>query len=206
MKSTVLVQRQLLGGHVSQNNQTEMLSATDLVKIGNRWRVANNMQPFDMSQWLQNKATKEFIKELELKYGVGNIKKAARGRGKHTWVHPLLFIDMALAINPRLKVEVYEWLFDQLIKYRNESGDSYKKMCGALFARARNHVHFYKYVQDVAKKIKLACNVSDWNTASESALKTRDKLHNDIALLADVLNSNDQAVRIAIKKEKGIDL
>jgi hypothetical protein len=32
-----------------------------------------------------------------------------------------------------LKIEVYSWLFDKLIKYRNNSGDSYKKMAGALF-------------------------------------------------------------------------
>lgn len=206
MKSTVLVQRSLLGGSVSQNNQTEMLSATDLVKIGNKWRMVNELQPFDMSAWFQNKSTKEFMSELESRFGKGNVKKAGRGRGKHTWVHPLLFIDMALAINPRLKLEVYEWMFDQLIKYRNESGDSYKKMCGALYGRTKNHVSFYKYVQDVAGKIKLACNVKDWNAATEDQLKKRDKLHNDIALLADVLNNNDQAVRIAIKKEVGIDV
>lgn len=206
MKSTVLVQRSLLGGSVSQNNQTEMLSATDLVRIGNSWRMVNKMQAFDMSAWFQNKSTKEFMGELESRFGKGNVKKAGRGRGKHTWVHPLLFIDMALAINPKLKLEVYEWMFDQLIKYRNESGDSYKKMCGALYGRAKNHVSFYKYVQDVAVKIKMACNVKDWNTATEEQLKARDKLHNDIALLADVLNNNDQAVRIAIKKEMGVDV
>ena len=200
MKTAVLVQRGLLGGNVSQNSKTEMFSATDLVRIGNKWRMANEFPKFDMSAWFQNKATKDFIDELEIKYGKGSIKKSGRGRGNHTWVHPLLFIDMALAINPRLKVEVYEWLFDQLIKYRNDSGDSYKKMCGSLFTRSRNKSEFYNYVQDVAKKIKLACHVTDWNNATEDQLKLRDKLHNDIALLADVLNSNDEAVRIAIVK------
>ena len=29
-----------------------------------------------------------------------------------------LFLDLALAINPKLKVEVYEWLFDKLLEYR----------------------------------------------------------------------------------------
>tara|TARA_R110000851_G_C13040252_1_gene562087 strand:- start:372 stop:983 length:612 start_codon:yes stop_codon:yes gene_type:complete len=200
MKSVVLIQRDLLGGTVSQNNQTEMFSATDLVRIGNKWRIANEMQGFDMSAWFQTKGTKEFMTELEGKFGTGEVKKAARGRGKHTWVHPLLFIDMALAINPRLKVEVYEWLFDQLIKYRNESGDSYKAMCGCLFAHAKNKVHFYQYVQEVAKKIKMACCVTDWNEANEDQLRLRDKLHNNIGLLADVLNNNDEAVRLAILK------
>jgi len=200
MKTTVLVKRALLGGEVAQNNQTEMFSATDLVRIGNKWRISNEMQPFDMTAWFANKSTKEFVVELEGRFGKGEVKKSGRGRGKHTWVHPLLFIDMALAINPKLKVEVYEWMFDQLIKYRNDSGDSYKKMCGALFARSRSKTAFYQYAQDVARKIKLACGVTDWNQATEEQLRLRDKLHNDIALLADVLNNNDEAVRLAIIK------
>ena len=200
MKSTVLVQRALLGGSVAQNNQTEMFSATDLVRVGNKWRMINEMAHFDMTAWFANKGTQEFIAELEERFGKGNVKKSGRGRGNHTWVHPLLFIDMALAINPRLKVEVYEWMFDQLIKYRNESGDSYKKMCGALYVRAGRKDRFNQTVQDVANKIKMACGVTDWNEASEAQLKMRDKLHNDIALLADVLNNNDEAVRLAILK------
>jgi hypothetical protein len=206
MKTAVLVKRTLLGGEVSQHSQTEMFSATDLVKIGNKWRIINDMPPFDMASWMSNKSTKEFISELENRFGKGEVKKSARGRGHHTWVHPLLFIDMALAINPKLKVEVYEWMFDQLIKYRNESGDSYKKMCGALFVRAGRKDRFNQTVQDVAKKIKVCCGVSDWNSASEDQLKMRDKLHNDIALLADVLNDNDQAIRIAILKTKEASL
>ena len=200
MKTAVVMKRDLLGGQVSQNSKTGMLSTTDLVKIGNKWRVANELPMFTMKSWLANKSTKEFIDELESKYGKGNVKKSARGKGTHTWFHPLLFIDMALAINPKLKVEVYEWLFDHLIKNRNKSGDSYSMMCGVLYKRAKNKVHFYQYVQDVARKIKVACHVSSWQEATEDQLDLRHKLHNDIALLADVMNNNDEAVRIALTK------
>ena len=198
MKTAVIMKRNLLGGEISQHSKSEMFSATDLVKIGNKWRIANDLDPFTMKSWLQNKSTKEFIVELEGKYG--KVKMASRGKGGHTWMHPLLFIDMALAISPKIKLEAYEWLFDNLIRFRNESGDSYRAMCGVLFARARNKAHFYQYVQEVARKVKLTCNVTDWNQASEDQLKLRDKLHNNIALLADVLNNNDEAVRIAIVK------
>lgn len=198
METTVIMKRDLLGCQVSQNSKNEFLSATDLAKAGNKWRIANDLPQFNMNDWFANKSTKEFMAELENRFG--QIKINSRGKNSHTWVHPLLFIDMALAISPTLKIEVYGWLFDQLIKSRNDSGDSYKKMCGCLFARAGNKAHFYQYVQDVASKIKLACKVKDWQTASEDQLKLRDKLHNDIALLADVLNNNDQAVRLAILK------
>lgn len=201
MKTEVIMKRQLFGVEVSQKSKSEMLSGTDLVRAGNKWRRSNNMSDFNLSQWLSKASTNDFIAEIKSKYKNPLIK--GRGRSAHTWMHPLLFIDCALAISPKLKLETYEWLFDNLIKFRNESGDSYKVMCGALYVRASNKVNFHSYVSDVAKKIKLACHVSSWESATVDQLEMRKKLHNDIALLADVLNNNDQAVRLAITKLKG---
>jgi len=198
MKTEVIMKRRLFGNEISQKSQSEMFSATDLVKAGNMWRIVNGLSPFDAKAWFKNKSTSEFIAELEIKYG--KVKVSGRGKGSHTWVHPLLFIDMALAINPKLKVEVYEWLFDNLIKFRNESGDSYKKMCGNLYANQGDKRNFPAFVSDVANKVKLACRVNDWNKATEEQLNKRDKIHNNIALLSDVLRNNDQAVRIGILK------
>jgi hypothetical protein len=198
MKTEVIMKRRLFGNEISQKSQSEMFSATDLVKAGNMWRIANGLSPFDSKAWFKNKSTTEFVSELEIKYG--KVKVSGRGKGSHTWVHPLLFIDMALAINPKLKVEVYEWLFDNLIKFRNESGDSYKKMCGNLYANQGDKRNFPAFVSDVANKVKLACRVNDWNKATEDQLNKRDKIHNNIALLSDVLRNNDQAVRIGILK------
>lgn len=149
--------------------------------------------------YFKQKNVKEFIKELENKYG--KIKISGLGRGNHTWVHPLIFVDIALWINPKLKLEVYEWLFDNLIKYRNNSGDSFKKMCGALFLRA-NKSYYVKDIQKLCKLIQVECGVSDWNAASENQLKLRDRIHDNIALLASVLNNNKEAIRIGILKAK----
>jgi hypothetical protein len=155
------------------------------------------MQPFNMKAWLQQKATKEFIAKLESQFG--EILISGRGRGNHTWVHPFLFIDMALAISPTLKIEVYSWLYDHLLKYRNDSGDSYKKMSGALYSSYPNKRDFPQYITKVAEQIKYACNVSDWQEAGEDCLKRRDRIHESIALLCDVLPVDD-AVRIGIDK------
>lgn len=205
MKTSVIMKRELFGSEISQHSKTEMFSATDLVKVGNKWRLLNDLEPFSMKSWLHNKGTKEFISELEEKYGAGNVKKMARGKGHHTWFHPLLFIDMALAISPKLKIETYEWMFDHLIKCRNESGDSYNLMCGALYKRHTNKSTFHKYITEVAKNIKCLCKVSDWQTANEKQLKARDDIHKEIALLCDVLQDSDLAVRIAFARVIGIE-
>ena len=197
MKTEVVMKRELFGREISQKSQTEYFSATDLVKAGNIWRITNGLQPFDMNVWFNLKSTKEFLASLEYRYGI--VKISGRGRGKHTWVHPFLFIDMALAISPELKIEVYSWLYDHLLKYRNESGDSYKKMSGALMIATKNKHDVQQNIISTAEQIRVSLGVKDWQSATEKQLKTRDRIHENIALLLDVLPIQD-AVRIGIKK------
>lgn len=198
MKTQVIMKRELFGNEISQQSKTEFFSATDMVKAGNKWRISNEMQPFDMTEWFRNKGTKEFMGELEKTYG--KVKVSGRGRGSHTWVHPLLFLDMALAINPKLKIEVYEWLYDSLLKNRNESGDSYKRMTGALYCNETNKQSFYGKMTRLAKLIRNECGVNNWQEATESQLKLRDKIHHNIELIANVMRDNNQAVRLGIKE------
>lgn len=192
------MKRELFGCEISQQSKTEFFSATELVNAGNKWRLANGYKEFNLSQYLKSKSFVEFKDELTLKYG--NVVSSSRGRLSNTWVHPLLFIDIALAINPKLKVEIYEWLFDNLIKFRNDSGDSYKEMAAAIYVRYPNKKDFPSYIQRVANYIKSEIKVSDWQTATEYQLKKRDIIHNSIRMLCNVLNDTDQAVRIGVKE------
>lgn len=197
MKTEVVMKRELFGKDISQKSQSEYFSATDLVNAGNRWRVVNGLSLFNLAMWLKKESTLEFTKELEKQFGQVVVK--GRGRNSATWVHPFLFIDIALAISPTLKIEVYAWLYDHLLKYRNNSGDSYKKMAGSLFIKHKNKSEFPKYIMTVANKIKIELKVADWNSASEDDLAKRDRIHENIALLCDVLPI-DEAVRLGIRK------
>jgi len=200
MKTEVVMKRELFGQEVSQKSKSEFFSATELVSAGNKWRGANGYSAFNLAMWLKGKGTAEFVQELNNKYG----KAITTGRGKFagTWVHPLLFIDLALAINPKLKIEVYEWLFDHLVKERNASGDSYKEMCGRLYVRHQNKREFPSFVAGVAHQIKNRCGVLDWQKATEEQLSLRNKIHYDIALLSDALNNNAEAVRLAMLRNE----
>lgn len=198
MKTEVTMKREIFGKEIKQKSKSEFFSATDLERAGNVWRATNGLSLFDMKKWFQTKGSKEFISALEKKYGTAKI--SGRGRGNHTWVHPFLFIDMALAISPELKIEVYSWLYDSLLKYRNFSGDSYKKMSGALYLNSSNKSEYSKDVQVYAYRIKRACEVLNWETATEKQLELRDRIHENISLLCDILNNNNDAVRIGIRK------
>lgn len=198
VETEVIMQRELLGAKIAQKSKSEYFSATDLVKVANKIRRLNDQPEFNFSAWLGTKQTKEFLEELEKKYGRVIVKGG--GKGKHTWVHPLLFIDLALAVSPRLKIEVYEWLFDHLIRHRNNSGDSYKRMCGALYVRHKNKRTFQDNIKKLAHRIQRRCKVSDWQCATEEQLALRDRIHEDIALLSDAMNNNKEAIRIVFAR------
>ena len=108
MKTEVTMKRELWGCQISQKSKTEFFSATDLVLAGNKWRVENDLPFFNLNEWLRLKSTKEFTSMLEQEYG--KIKINSSGKGRHTWVHPFLFIKIALAINTKLEIKVYKWL------------------------------------------------------------------------------------------------
>ena len=196
MITEVNMERKLFGETVSQKSKSEFLSATELVKAGNKWRFSNDRPLFNFHAWLNTEATKTFIAELEVEFG------KVVSKGKQTWVHPFLFIDLALAISPKLKVETYKWMHDQLLANRNNSGDSYKCMSGALYAHQGIKAEFPIFIRAVAKEIRVACNVSDWQSASEEQLKKRNKIHNDITLLANVLRRNNDAVRLGLQQNR----
>lgn len=198
MKTEVVLSRPFMGSFIEQKSKSGMFNVTSLVKIANIKRKELDKPSFNLSAYFKQKSTIEFIEELQKENERVLIK--GRGRNSKTWVHPLIFIDIALSINSKLKVEVYKWLYDELLKYRNDSGDSYKKMAGSLYENITNKREFHNYIQKVAKYIKKECKVSHWNNATSNQLFLRDKIHENISLLSTVLKSTDQAVRIGVLK------
>ncbi len=201
MQTEVVMKRELLGKTIRQRSKSEHLSGTDLVAVGNKWRSDRGLSAFNMSVWLKSASTLDFIAELQ-KDSEEKVVIIGRGRNGGTWLHPLLFIDMALSIHPKLKVEMYSWLKDSLLEERNNSGDSYKLMTGALYLNHHNKARFGKYIAGVAKKIREHCGLSgdnaDWQDASAKQLKERDTVQTMIARIADNIRDNDTAVRIAL--------
>ena len=202
MEKEIIIKHKLFNEDISQNCKSEYFSATDLIRAGNIWRSKNDLDLFNLANWLRSKSAKVFIKSLEESFG--KVKIDSKGKGYHTWVHPFLFIDIALAINPKLKVEVYSWLFDYLLNYnKKERNSAYKKVCGALFYNSSSKSEFPKYIITVNNILKTECKVKDWQTANQNQLKLRDRIHENIALFCDVLKDNKQAVKLGILKAVG---
>jgi hypothetical protein len=207
MKTEVLMKRKLLGVEISQRSKSEFLSATDLMSAGNLSRVTEGLKLVDISQYFKQEKTKEFITELEKEYG--QVKISARGRGQQTWVHPLVFMDMALWLSPKLKIHVYKWLQDNLLTYRNNSGDSFKKMAGAIYMNPNfNKWNFQQTIRTVSNRVAIECGVTGnedrWQKANEEQLKLRDKMQEYIAFACDLTTNLEDAIEIGIRKAKEI--
>lgn len=198
MKTNVLMERKIFGSIIKQRSDNGFFSLTDMEKAGNAYRISNGMNAIRLSTYFAKEETKDFIKEIENRYGVA--KMATRGRYSNTWGHSLLFIDFALTLHPKLKVEAYDWIKDELIKYRNDSGDSYKNMCGAIITRLSNKSNFRQYVRKVAILVRIACKVKSWETASEDQLKLRDRIQDVMTLYTKVIKNPNECLRLAIKE------
>jgi len=202
METNALVTRKLFGREIRQRTDTEFLCVNDLLAVGNQWRSNNGMPTFTYSQWENSISTKEFLLAAEAKYG--KIKITSFGRNGKTWVHPVVFMDIALSISPECKVEVFEWLYDNLVKLRTDSGDSFKKMSGALYTIASDKNRFQKNMVKLCLRIKEECGVKDWGLATKDQIALRDKIHNNIALLCNVLKKSADAIDLGIAESKGL--
>lgn len=129
---------------VIQRTKDGMFNATDLIKQWNQ-HVENqkklNTQNFgylkkkDLDDYFNNKSTKEFIEALVIEENLSTTKMAylkSRGNNGGTWMHPILFIDFAMWLNPKFKVKVIKFVYDEMIKYRNEAGDAYRELSQAI--------------------------------------------------------------------------
>ncbi|MCF7886353.1 MAG: KilA-N domain-containing protein [Candidatus Marinimicrobia bacterium] len=122
----------------------------------------------------------------ETKTGQVGIKKKAyekaRGRNGGTWLHPYLFLDFAMWLSPEFKYQAIKWIYDNLVKFRVQSGDHFKDMCKAI---AKNYYdrfdkkpprEIYKAEALEIKKLVGLDEGQDWNNATEKQLKLRDRL------------------------------
>lgn len=144
MKTNQIMKRPMGEFVVEQRTKDTFFNATELLKAWNDAvdkgiiEGAENPKRKEMKEYLSNKSTKEFLKALakeENLHGDNSpyvVSKARSDRGGGTWMHPLMFIDFAMWLNPAFKVKVLKFVSDQMLYYRNEAGDAYKVLSSAV--------------------------------------------------------------------------
>lgn len=142
------MQRQFNGLPIRQNSKTGFLNLNDLL---NCYLKDVPKSPKKIDKYLTLNQTKEFaetIRESQLEAINQNTQKKGdlisplveplevmetkRGKNGGTWVHPYLFLDFAMWLNPKFKLWAMSIIEDKLIELRNEAGDRFKEMNQAL--------------------------------------------------------------------------
>lgn len=116
---------------VVQRTRDGYFNASHLLK---QWNESTGMQK-QMSHYTSAASTNEFIKALVDEEGLKErdcVLIQKRGKNGGTYMHPLLFLDFAMWIDPSFKVKVLKFVYDEMIRYRNEAGDAYKELGGAI--------------------------------------------------------------------------
>lgn len=185
MKTNVVMVRQLEGFEIHQRTKDGYFNANVLLNAWNKKTGANK----EIKDFMRNQSTQEFIEEIAFQENLHGEKspyvtsRARADRGGGTWMHPLLFIDFAMWLNPRFKYHVLKFVYDNLIQFRNDSGDGYIKMCEAIYSRFNNSQRsFQEFIKGFAAGIKQACGVKDWEHATEAQLAKRQRIH-DVAFM-----------------------
>ena len=137
MKTNQIMTRPMGNFHVEQRTKDGYFNATSFVKQWNlHTQNSGDVKKKEIKDYLDNKATKEFLSALIQEENLnGENSPYLTSRGKYsggTWMHPIMFIDFAMWLNPAFKVKVIKFVYDQMLKYRNDAGDAYRELSSAI--------------------------------------------------------------------------
>lgn len=116
--------------NILQRTGDGYFNATELLK---QWNKSLGMKK-ELKHYFENNSSKELIDtivEEENLNGRQSAYLATRGKNGGTWMHPILFVDFAMWINPKFRYHVLKFVQDQLIKYRHLAGDNFKGLMTA---------------------------------------------------------------------------
>lgn len=134
MKTNQLMTRKIGDYEVFQRTKDGMFNATVLLQA---WNNATGEKK-EVKKFFENENTKEFLDALVKEENLDGqnsayVKSKARlDRGGGTWMHPILFMKFAMWLNPRFEVQVIKFVYDQMLRYRDEVGEDYKKLAATL--------------------------------------------------------------------------
>lgn len=188
MKTNQVLIRKMGEHEVCQRTSDRMFNATALLKQWNDYSGQNK----EIKKFFENQSTQEFIKTLIEDENLNGEKSAylkTRGKNGGTWMHPYLFIDFAMWLNTKFKLQVLKFVSDELLVYRDEAGEGHKilaKQIGKIvnkkfmpvamqtISKGLNHIIYGRHERNIRNK-----------EANESYLKSLRDLENKITMLID---------------------
>lgn len=206
MKTNQVMTRTIGNFSVYQRTSDGMFDATTLLKQWNQFSGERK----GVDEFFRKDTTNVFLNELAKQENLKTTQLVIKKRGRYgdTWVHPLVFIDFAMWLNPAFKVQVLKFVYDQLILFRHEAGDSYPAFTNAIskfhdvryweVAQGLNYIVFgyhkkdmrneatqeqLKELIDVQKKLAFACEMG-YITTYNKLINEMERMANNQKLIS----------------------
>lgn len=132
MITNQIMKRQLANFTVEQRTKDAFFNATSLLR---QWNEQPGVAQRYLDKYFTSSKTVEFIQTIMNREKLNTPKMVylkSRGRNGGTYMHPILFIDFCMWINPSFKYDVLKFVYDKMLTYRNEAGDAYKELASAM--------------------------------------------------------------------------
>ena len=139
--------------NVIQRTRDAFFNATELLK---QWNEKSGMKK-EVTKFFELQSTTELVKVIMERESLNTQDSTylkTRGKNGGTWMHPVLFVDFAMWINPSFKYDVIKFVYDEMIKFRNLSGDAYPAMCKAVRSILPEDV-FKEKIKDLARSLNI---------------------------------------------------
>lgn len=189
---------------VVQRTKDGFFNATELLK---QWNVSNNSKK-ELKHYFDNQSANELINTIVERENLNSRNSAylsSRGKNGGTWMHPILFIDFAMWINPSFKYDVIKFVYDEMIKFRNLAGDAYPSMCRAVRSIMPEPI-FREKVKDLARSLNIIVygrHESEMRNkiGDESKIREMYELEKQIAQWINIgLVGNYKQLKVALNK------
>lgn len=205
MKTNQIMQRDFFGGIVRQEHLTGYFCINDLTIIANKYRKNQGLPDGRWDKYKDSKSSKEFFHSLMKQENQADIIRTKRGKGGDTWVHPLILMDYMMWLSPDFKVKAYQWLYDNLTVFRDDRGESYKKLSSIIQDKVKASTTGL-VMQQIARNIKAVLEVDDWNKTTPEKLKQSDEIHKNLGMLLKANIEINTAFNIAVEETLKKDL
>ena len=181
------MKRPLAGFVVEQRTKDAFFNATSLLK---QWNEQTGVTQRHLNKYFASSKTVEFIQTIMKRENLNTPKLVylkSRGRNGGTYMHPILFIDFCMWINPSFKYDVLRFVYDKMLTYRNEAGDAYRELASAMNKICAPH-QMKRYMPILGKGINyIITNKHDKQLRNEYGTEEKQKeyfeLEKQVAML-----------------------
>ena len=172
----------------------------NLTKIVSDYNLQGRV--FNLSQWLKQKRVQAIV-EYNKSAGVLCLI-IGRGRGSKTLGSSEIYVELMLSMQPERKIDILSGViglseFFPSISYDSKHFEEAKK---AIIKNSSKGKAAFEEVNFMERSTLKACMVDSWENANEHQRNTRQKIYQEVALLADVLGDVREAVNVAVNRNK----